>query len=161
MTDKLAALATLSLIKGAEREAAFAKFYDQYADDALVIDKWFTLQSTIPEAETTGRVAALMRHPDFSFGNPNRVRSVVGAFANANPTRFHALDGSGYDLLANTVLELDSKNPQLAARLLSALRSWRTLEERRRALAEGTLCRILEKTDLSRDVADIASRALG
>ncbi len=161
MTDKLAALATLSLIKGEEREAAFAKFYDQYADDALVIDKWFTLQSTIPEAETTERVAALMRHPDFSFGNPNRVRSVVGAFANANPTRFHALDGSGYDLLANTVLELDSKNPQLAARLLSALRSWRTLEERRRALAEGTLRRILEKTDLSRDVADIASRALG
>ncbi len=82
--------------------------------------------------KTTERVAALMRHPDFFFGQSEQsARSVVGAFANANPTRFHALDGSGYDLLANTVLELDSKNLQLAARLLSALRSWRTLEERR------------------------------
>jgi aminopeptidase N len=161
MTDKLAALSTLSLIKSGAREAAFAKFYDQYANDALVIDKWFSLQSTIPEPETTARVAKLMRHRDFSYLNPNRVRSVVGAFANANPTRFHALDGSGYDLLAETVLELDSKNPQLAARLLSALRSWRSLEERRRALAEKTLRRILEKSDLSRDVADIATRALG
>jgi aminopeptidase N len=161
MTDKLTALSTLSLIKGDDREAAFARFYDQYADDPLVIDKWFSLQSMIPEPETTARVARLMRRPDFSYANPNRVRSVIGAFANANPTRFHALDGSGYDLLANTVLDLDSKNPQLAARLLSALRSWRSLEERRRALAEKTLQRILKKSDLSPDVSDIATRALG
>jgi aminopeptidase N len=161
MTDKLAALATLSLVPGDAREAAFARFYDQYAGDALVIDKWFSLQSTIPEPATISRIAALMRRNDFSYGNPNRVRSVVGAFSNANPRCFHALDGSGYALLETTVLELDSKNPQLAARLLSALRSWRTLEERRRAMAEKTLRRILEKGDLSRDVADIATRALG
>jgi len=160
MTDRLAALSTLSLIKGDAREAAFAKFYTRYADDSLVVDKWFTLQSIIPEPETTQRVAGLMRHKDFSYGNPNRVRAVVGVFANANPTRFHALDGSGYDLLGDTVLELDSKNPQLAARLLSAMRSWRSMEERRRAIAEKTLRRILEKTGLSRDVADIATRAL-
>jgi aminopeptidase N len=161
MTDKLAALATLSLVPGDAREAVFARFYDQYASDALVIDKWFSLQSTIPEPATISRIAALMQRNDFSYVNPNRVRSVVGAFSNANPRCFHALDGSGYALLANTVLELDSKNPQLAARLLSALRSWRTLEERRRAMAEKTLRRILEKSDLSRDVSDIATRALG
>jgi aminopeptidase N len=160
MTDRLAALSTLSNIRGDAREEAFAKFYARYSDDALVLDKWFMLQSVIPEPETTARVVELMRHKDFSYGNPNRVRAVVAAFANGNPTRFHALDGSGYDLLANTVLEIDSKNSQLAARLLSALRSWRSMEARRRAIAEKTLRRILEKPDLSRDVADIATRAV-
>ncbi len=161
MTDKLAALATLSFIPGEAREAAFDAFYARYAGDHLVVDKWFALQSMIPEPETTQRVARLMAHPAFSLGNPNRVRAVVGAFANGNPTRFHALDGSGYDLLARVVLELDPKNPQLAARLLSALRSWRSLEERRRALAEATLRRIVAETGLSADVTDIATRALG
>ncbi len=99
MTDKLAALAVLALLGGDAREAAFARFYEQFADDALVIDKWFALQSTIPEEATTARVHRLMRRDDFSLLNPNRVRSLVGAFASANPTRFHALDGSGYELL--------------------------------------------------------------
>jgi aminopeptidase N len=161
MTDKLAALATLSFIAGAAREAAFDAFYARYASDHLVIDKWFALQATIPEVETTERVARLMAHPAFSLANPNRVRAVVGTFANNNPTRFHALDGSGYDLLARVVLDLDSKNPQLAARLLSSIRSWRSLEERRRTLAEATLRRILAKGGLSADVTDIATRALG
>ncbi|MBI1866868.1 MAG: aminopeptidase N [Methylocystis sp.] len=161
MTDKLAALSTISLIPGDARDAAFAKFYAQYEGDALVIDKWFALQATIPEFETTERVIGLMRHPAFSLLNPNRVRAVVGAFANGNPTRFHAVDGSGYDLLAATVLDLDANNPQLAARLLSALRSWRSLEERRRVRAERTLRRILDRSPLSPDVADIATRALG
>ncbi|ATQ69816.1 MULTISPECIES: aminopeptidase N [Methylosinus] len=161
MTDRLAALSTLSLLPGEAREAAFEAFYARYAGDHLVLDKWFALQSTIPEAETTKRVAQLMEHKDFSLANPNRVRAVVGAFANGNPTRFHALDGSGYDLLASVVLELDPKNPQLAARLLSALRSWRSLEERRRKLAEATLRRVLAAPALSADVSDIATRALG
>jgi aminopeptidase N len=161
MTDRLAALATLSLLPGEPREAAFAAFYARYAGDHLVVDKWFSLQSMIPEPETTKRVARLMEHPAFSFANPNRVRAVLGSFANGNPTRFHALDGTGYDLLASVVLELDPKNPQLAARLLSALRSWRSLEERRRALAEATLRRILAAPALSADVSDIATRALG
>ncbi|TDX64338.1 aminopeptidase N [Methylosinus sp. sav-2] len=160
MTDRISALATLSHVPGAAREEAFAAFYERYKKDHLVLDKWFSLQSTIPEAETTARIARLMEHADFSFTNPNRVRAVVGSFANGNPTRFHALDGSGYALLERVVLELDPKNPQLAARLLSALRSWRSLEGRRRALAESTLRRILSTPDLSADVSDIATRAL-
>ena len=161
MTDRLAALATLALIPGPAREKAFAAFYDAFADDALVVDKWFSLQAMIPEEATTQRVRDLMRHRDFSLSNPNRTRALVGAFAASNPTRFHALDGSGYAILCDVVLELDSKNPQVAARLLSSLRAWRTLEPRRRANAEATLRRVLATAELSRDVSDIASRALG
>jgi aminopeptidase N len=161
MTDRLAALATLALLGGEAREKAFAQFYEEFAGDALVIDKWFSLQASIPEEATTQRVRALMRHRDFSLANPNRARALIGSFATANPTRFHAPDGSGYDILIKVVLELDPKNPQVAARLLSSLRSWRTLEPVRRALAEAALKRVLTAAqDLSPDVNDIATRAL-
>ncbi len=134
MTDRICALATLSHLPGEAREQAFYS-YERYRNDHLVLDKWFSLQSTIPEVDITARIARLMEHEDFSLANPNRVRAVVGSFANGNPTRFHALDGSGYALLERVVLELDPKNPQLGARLLSALRSWRSLEGRRRGIA--------------------------
>ncbi|MBL1258348.1 aminopeptidase N [Methylocystis sp. Sn-Cys] len=160
MTDRLAALALLALLGGDAREKAFAAFYAQFEGDALVIDKWFALQATIPEPATTQRVIDLMSHPDFSLSNPNRVRSLIGVFANANLTRFHALDGSGYDLLTKIILELDPKNPQVAARLLSSLRSWRTMEPRRRALIEARLRRIVAQEGLSADTKDIATRAL-
>jgi aminopeptidase N len=161
MTDKLAALATLALLGGHAREEAFSRFYAQYAGDALVIDKWFSLQAMIPEAATTQRVLGLMTHREFSMTNPNRVRALIGAFANGNLTRFHALDGSGYDLLTSVVLELDPKNPQVSARLLSALRSWRTMEPRRRDLIEVRLKHIVAQDNLSADLRDIATRALG
>lgn len=161
MSDRLAALSTLALLGGPERDDAFARFYALFANDALVIDKWFALQAMIPEETTTDRVLELMEHPDFSLANPNRVRSLIGAFANMNLVRFHALDGSGYALLSRVVLTLDAKNPQLAARLLSALRSWRTLEPRRRALIETQLKYIIAQENLSADVKDIATRALG
>ncbi len=160
MTDRLSALSTLALLGGDAREAAFDAFYRQYAGDPLVLDKWFALQATIPEPATTERVVRLMSHPDFAMTNPNRVRALIGAFANANPTRFHALDGSGYDLLTRVVLELDPKNPQLAARLLSSLRAWRTLEPRRRGLVETRLKQIVAQGGLSADTRDIATRAL-
>ncbi|MGD9540227.1 aminopeptidase N [Methylocystis sp.] len=161
MTDKLAALATLALLGGHAREEAFARFYAQYAGDALVIDKWFSLQAMIPEEATTQRVLSLMSHREFSIANPNRVRALIGAFVNGNLTRFHALDGSGYDLLTSVVLQVDPKNPQLAARLLSALRSWRTMESRRRDLIEARLKHIVAQENLSADLRDIATRALG
>jgi aminopeptidase N len=160
MTDQFAALSVLALIGGDGRETALAQFYNQYASDALVINKWFYLQAVIPEEATTERVRGLMKHPDFSLTNPNRVYSLISAFCNANPTRFHAADGSGYALLADVVFELDDKNPQVTARLLTALRSWRTLEKKRRDLAEQTLRRVLGKPSLSSDATDIVSRAL-
>jgi aminopeptidase N len=159
MTDRLAGLAALSLHEGPERQTALDDFYQRFEKDALVIDKWFTLQATIPESETLARVKDLIAHRAFSFGNPNRVRSLIGAFAQANQTQFNRADGAGYAFLADMVLQLDSKNPQVAARLMTAFRTWRTLEAKRRGHAENALKRLSEAPSLSRDVADIVTRA--
>ena len=160
MTDRLSALVALSYIRCDSRERAFEIFYAKFSDDPLVIDKWFALQAMIPETETIDRVKRLVNHKDFSLKNPNRVRSLIGAFTNANLTCFHALDGSGYELLTNIVLELDTINPQIAARLLSSLRSWKTFEIRRRNLIQSQLNNILSHPSLSPDVKDIATRAM-
>jgi aminopeptidase N len=160
MTDEIGALATLSLIAGEKREAALTAFYDKHASEALVIDKWFALQAAIPEPETIARMLRLMNHPSFSMTNPNRVRSLIGAFAGSNQTQFNAADGSGYSLLVDIVIALDPKNPQVAARLLSAFRTWRMLEPGRRQKAEAALRRVAEVTHLSADVRDIAGRSL-
>ena len=159
MTDRMAALATLSLHGGPERARALADFYVRYAANALVIDKWFSLQAMIPRPDTLDQVRALTAHPAFSFANPNRVRALIGAFA-ANPTQFSRADGAGYDFLAGNVLALDPKNPQLAARLTTAFRNWRTLEQGRRGKAQAALERIKTAPNLSRDLADIVERAL-
>ncbi len=159
MTDRMAALATLSLYGRPERARALADFYARYASNALVIDKWFSLQAMIPQPETLAQVQALTRHTAFSFANPNRVRALIGAFA-ANPTQFNRADGAGYDFVADNVLALDPKNPQLAARLATAFRTWRTLEAGRRAKAQAALERIKATPNLSRDLADIVERAL-
>ena len=159
MTDRLAALATLSLHAAPERARALADFYSRYAADALVIDKWFSLQAMIPQPETLDQVRALTTHSAFSFANPNRVRALIGAFA-GNQTQFNRADGAGYAFVADTVLALDAKNPQMAARLATAFRSWRILEPARRALAQAALERIKAAPSLSRDLADIVERAL-
>jgi aminopeptidase N len=161
MTDRMAALATLSQHAVPDRSATLADFYKRYAADALVVDKWFSLQATIPQADTLANVRALTAHPAFSMANPNRVRSLIGAFAQANPTQFNRADGAGYDFVADTILTLDPKNPQLAARMGTAFRTWRTLEPGRRALAEAALTRIKATASLSRDLTDIVERALG
>jgi aminopeptidase N len=160
MTDRLAALSTLSLSATPERAAALDDFFARYRDDPLIVDKWFTLQATIPEPATLDRVKSLTQHPAFSFANPNRVRSLVHAFALANQKEFNRADGAGYDFIADTVLALDPKNPQVAARLLSSLRSWRVLEPGRRAKAQAALQRVAKAHALSPDVGDIVRRAL-
>ena len=161
MTDQIGALSVLSQLPGEARETALDSFFRAHAVDALVIDKWFALQAVIPEEETLARIRALMSHHAFSMNNPNRLRALIGSFANGNPTRFNAPDGSGYDLLVETVLEMDARNPQVAARLLGAFRSWRSLEPGRRAAAEAALNRVAEKASLSADVRDIVQRSLG
>ena len=160
MTDRMTALGTLSLYAGPERERAFADYYTRYAADALVIDKWFSLQAIIPQPNTLDKVRALTAHPAFSFANPNRVRALIGAFAQGNPTQFNRTDGAGYNFIADNVLALDPKNPQLAARLATAFRTWRTLEQGRRGKAQAALERIKAAPNLSRDLADIVERAL-
>ena len=159
MTDRMAALATLSLHAGPEREQAFSDFYKRYAVNALVIDKWFSLQAMIPEPDALDKVRTLTAHSAFSMTNPNRVRALIDAFA-ANTTQFNRADGAGYGFIADNVLALDPKNPQLAARLATAFRIWRTLEAGRRAKAQAALTRIKTAPNLSRDLADIIERAL-
>jgi aminopeptidase N len=160
MTDRMAALATLSLCDGPERAAALDDFYARYAGDPLIVDKWFTLQAAIPEPATLERVRALTKHGAFSLANPNRVRALIHAFALSNQKEFNRADGAGYDFIVDTVLTLDPRNPQLAARLLSAFKSWRVLEPTRRALAEVALRRVAGTPSLSPDVGDIVRRAL-
>jgi aminopeptidase N len=160
MTDRLAALATLTLIPGEAREAALARFAESYGKEPLVLDKWFALQAAIPEPGVLERINGLMRHTAFSMTNPNRVRSLVASFSLNNPTQFHRIDGRGYEFLADIVLELDKMNPQIAARLLTAFGTWKTVEARRRGKAEQALRRILERPELSPDVADIAQRSV-
>jgi aminopeptidase N len=160
MTDRMAALTTLSHCDAPERKAALDDFYARYAHDPLIVDKWLSLQAAIPEPATLDRVKSLTSHPAFSFSNPNRVRALIGAFAMANQTQFNRADGAGYDFLVDTVLALDPKNPQVAARLLSALRSWRVLEPMRRGHAEAALRRVAQAPSLSRDVNDIVARTL-
>jgi aminopeptidase N len=160
MTDRLAGLATLTTLPGAAREAALQRFGERYRDEPLVLDKWFTLQAAIAEPGTLDRVRGLMRHPAFALSNPNRVRALIGSFAMMNPTQFNRPDGSGYDFLADIVTGIDPSNPQLAARLATAFGSWRMLDAPRRAQAEKALRRIAEKPNLSRDLEDIAQRAL-
>jgi aminopeptidase N len=160
MTDRMAAMSTLSLHPVRERQAALDDFFRRFESEPLVIDKWFALQATIPEPSTLDRVRELTEHTAFSLGNPNRVRSLIGSFAQANQTQFNRTDGAGYRFVADTVLALDGRNPQVAARMMTAFRSWRALEPQRRAKAEAELRRVADVGSLSNDVRDIVERSL-
>ena len=159
MTDMFGALSALTLNGASEREAALDSFFRAHAADPLVLDKWFALQAMIPEPGALERVRTLMGHHAFSITNPNRLRSLIGSFA-ANITQFNAPDGSGYAFLAGIVLDTDKRNAQVAARLLVAFKTWRTLESGRRALAEESLRQIAAAPELSADVRDIVTRSL-
>ena len=125
------------------------------------MDKWLSLHALVPFASTPTRVRGLLEHPSFSLARPNRVRALIGTFALSNPVAFHAADGEGYRLVADVVLALDPLNPQVAARIATSFRSWRTLEAGRQAHAKHELERIKAGAGLSRDVYEIASRCLG
>jgi aminopeptidase N len=161
MTDRLSALAVASLLPGTtQRHTLFKDFYRRYENEPLVLDKWFGLQATMPEPETLARVKELMQDRAFSTQNPNRIRALIGSFALANPTQFHRADGAGYAFLADMVLQLDRTNPQVAARLLTAFGTWKTMTATRRVKAETALRRIAEAPSPSLDVRDIAQRSL-
>ncbi len=159
MTDKYGALIALAQAPGEARETALEEFFQEFRGDALVIDKWFALQAGFADPDTLSRVRRLMKHELFSMTNPNRLRSLVGAFS-VNPTQFNAADGSGYAFLASFVIELDVLNPQVAARLLGAFRMWRSLEPARRTLAQAALQDVALRQNLSADVRDIVDRSL-
>ncbi|KXF78259.1 aminopeptidase N [Paramesorhizobium deserti] len=163
MTDRAAALGVLVHRFGDSDSAreALGAFEERFGGDPLVMDKWFMVQATRPGAAALDRVRALMSHRLFSLDNPNRTRALIGLFATANQTGFNRADGAAYDFFADMILKIDRENPQLAARLLTALRSWRSLEPVRREHARAALARIAATEKLSTDVKDIVERTLG
>ncbi len=160
MTDSYAALSILSRLDHKESERALAAFYTRWKGDALVIDKWFAVQARSTRAGTLERVLELARHPDFTLENPNRVRALVGVFCAWNQVHFHRADGAGYRFLGDQVIALDALNPQVAARMVSALNPWRRFDAGRGALMQAELARILAQPTLSKDVGEIAGKAL-
>ncbi len=160
MTDRLAALSALGLAPGPAFEAALAAFEAAHQDDPLVLDKWFALQAAMPGRPTLARVRSLLAHPKFSLRTPNRVYALLSTFAHGNPSEFHRPDGAAYDLIADLVVATDRINPQVASRLMSAFRTWRSVEAGRRSLAETAMRRVAAMPGLSRDVTDICERSL-
>ncbi len=160
MTDELAALSVIARGGRPYRARALAGFYERWRDEALVVDKWFSLQATAPRPDALEEVRRLMAHPAFTPRNPNKVRALLGAFFQGNPVRFHATDGQGYAFLAEQVLNLDGLNPQVAARLLTPLTRWRRHDTVRQALMRTALERILAAPALSPDVYEVASRSM-
>jgi aminopeptidase N len=159
-TDEIQALALLSMARGPARKAALDAFYDRWHGDHLVIGHWFGLQAASPLPGTLSTVQKLTRHKLFTLTNPNKVSSLLMTFAGANPVNFNRPDGAGYAFIAERVRELDSINPQVAARLAGAFRSWRALEPERRRLAKKTLTALARVKPLSRDVSEIANKML-
>ncbi len=160
MTDSLAALSILADHPWAQRETELRRFYERWHHDPQVVDKWFSIQASSCLPDTLERVEALLRHAAFRLTNPNKVRALIGRFSMGNPIRFHSADGAGYRFLADRVLELDAINPQIAARLVSALSRWRRFDPARQALMRQELERIAAQAKLSRDVFEIVSKSL-
>jgi aminopeptidase N len=159
MTDVLAALNILSGVDCPERTEALAAFYQAWRDDPLVLDKWFAIQALSPLPQTAQAVEWLKSHPDFDLRNPNRVRALVSSFA-GNQVRFHDASGAGYRLYADTIIQLDPTNGQVAARMVSPLGQWRRFDEGRQHLMKAQLQRILDLPDLSRNTFEMASKSI-
>jgi aminopeptidase N len=160
MTDVLAALHALNRLDRPERDAALAAFYQRWSSDDLVVDKWFALQAMSPLPNTVEAVARLARHPAFDLLNPNRFRALFGGFSQGNPVRFHAEDGSGYRLLTDYILQIEPRNPQIAARAIQPLGHWRRHEPKRGDAMRAELERILAAPNLSKNCFEMASKSL-
>jgi aminopeptidase N len=160
MTDVLASLAVLSAIECPERRAALEAFHARWHGDDLVLDKWFAIQAMSPLPATPDAVRALARHPDYDLKNPNRVRALVASFASGNQVRFHDASGRGYGFLADTIIQLDPVNTQIAARLVPPLGQWRRMDPARQALMKQELQRILDAPGLSKGTYEMASRSI-
>jgi len=161
MTDSSAALSILANTDCPQRQKALDAFYEKWQEEPLVLDKWFQMQSASRLPDTLQRVKELMDHPRFDINNPNKMRAVIGSFCMRNPVRFNDPDGGGYAFLGDMVATLNSSNPLMAARMLTAFSSWKRLDAGRQELIKAQLQRILALPELSKDVFEIASKTLG
>jgi len=159
MTDVITSLANIANTDCTERPGALASFYEKWKDDPLVMDKWLSIQAMSRLPNTLETVKALLNHPAFNIKNPNKVRSLIGAFS-MNTVRFHDTDGAGYAFLGDQVITVNAMNPQIAARLASAFTMWKRYDEKRKGLMKAQLERILAVPKLSKDVHEIVSKSL-
>ncbi|HUD29996.1 MAG TPA: aminopeptidase N [Novosphingobium sp.] len=160
MTDRQGALMVLASLDAPQRAEALADFHSRHAGNALVIDKWFSLQAGSFHAEVLEQVRGLAAHPDFTMTNPNRVRALYMAAA-GNPKAFHDASGEGYRMIGDLIRRLDPINPQTAARFVPALGRWRRIEPVRAAMMREELERIAAVPTLSRDVREQVTKSLG
>jgi len=161
MTDKMAALNALASMDGEgadARDAALQRFYEEADGDALVLNKWFSVQALANLPDVLDRVKALTKHPDFTLSNPNRCRSLLSTFT-MNAAPFHAKDGEGYKFIAETIAELDKLNPQISSRMGTSLIQWRKYGEKRAKLMKGELSKLAEMK-LSDDLFEVVQRGL-
>ena len=160
MTEAAFALVQLANLDIPAREEALKHFFKRWKDDHLVIDTWFAAQAMSSLQSALDEVKALTHHPLFKITTPNKVRALIGGFAIANPVQFNRPDGAGYQFVTDKVLEIDAVNPQVAARMLSAFRSYKSLEPKRRLLARKSLEKVAAQKALSRDAGEIVNRML-
>ena len=161
MTDMQAALVLVVHSSFAEAaELMLSDFYQRWQSESLVVNLWLSIQAADPKAGALERVKALMAHPAFDSKNPNKLRSLISVFCAQNTVNFHALNGSGYRFLADRILELNSQNPQIAARMLTPLTRWKKYSLQRQELMREQLQRIEASEDLSKDVFEVVSKSL-
>jgi aminopeptidase N len=160
MTDSIAALSASVAAQLPCRAELLAAFDEKWHQDGLVMDKWFVLQATSPAADTLSKVRELLNHRSFSMGNPNRVRSLIGAFAAGNPAAFHALDGSGYQFMVEMLSELNHRNPQVASRLIEPLIRLKRYDAKRQEMMRAALEQLKGLENLSGDLFEKISKAL-
>ena len=160
MTDQISALRCLVHYSGEQGEQALDDFYQQWKDDTLVIDKWFMVQATATGKNAFPRIKDLLTHDVFDMRVPNRIRSLIGSFSQANSVEFHHQSGQGYELLADIVIQLNDSNPQIAARLLLPLIQWKNYAVSRQNLMKAQLKRIANTQNLAKDVFEITEKGL-
>jgi len=160
MTDQIAALSIMVNGHHPYSDQSLDVFYNKWQSESLVIDKWFSVQAGSCASTTFFVVKSLMEHHEFDLKNPNRVRALLGTFSQANPLHFHAVNGQGYQLLADTIIALNEINPQIAAKMAVSLTAWRRYDENRQALMISQLQRIISIQHISKDVYEVVKKSL-
>jgi aminopeptidase N len=160
MTDHFAALVLIASSSFNNRETWLNDFYNQWKNDELVLDKWFSAQAMSNNDNVVSEIEALLKHPDFSFTNPNRLRSVISTFSILNQKGFHAHDGSGYNLLCQTIKRVDQINPQVAARMVAPFGQWRRFDKNRQNAMKDNLKLLMGDASISKDVRELVEKSL-
>jgi aminopeptidase N len=160
MTDRLAVLMALVNTGSKTAQQPLNRFYRDFKNEALVVDKWFSLQAVAMHTDVKA-VRKLMTHPAFTLKNPNRARSLIFSFCNGNPSNFHAADGSGYAFWTEQVIALNKLNPQVAARLVRTLEHWKKYQPVLKHQMKAALQKVAASKGLSKDVQEVVFKTLG